>query len=75
VAAASAGPYAILHLIPNNQQPRQHPTTQLFTDRMPFLPPNQQCQSTEGRQVSEVSMKQGANDLHMVQLMSVQPLD
>jgi len=26
----------------------QHPTTQFFTGRMPFLPPNQQCQSTEG---------------------------
>jgi len=22
----------------------QHPTTQFFTGRMPFLPPNQQCQ-------------------------------
>ena len=26
----------------------QHLTTQFFTDRMPFLPPNQQRQSTEG---------------------------
>jgi len=25
------------------------PTTQFFTDRMPFLPPNQQRQSTEGK--------------------------
>ena len=25
----------------------QHPTTQIFTCRMPFLPPNQQRQSTE----------------------------
>jgi len=25
------------------------PTTQFFTGRMPFLPPNQQRQSTEGR--------------------------
>jgi len=25
-----------------------HPTTQFFTGRMPFLPPNQQRQSTEG---------------------------
>jgi len=24
-------------------------TTQVFTGRMPFLPPNQQSQSTEGR--------------------------
>jgi len=30
-------------------QADNHATTQLFTGRMPFLPPNQQCQSTEGR--------------------------
>jgi len=47
VAVASAGPYTSLHLAPD-RQPRQHHTTQFFTDRMPFLPPNQQCQSTEG---------------------------
>jgi len=29
--------------------PCQHPTVQFFTGRMPFLPPNQQCQSTEGK--------------------------
>ena len=34
---------------PHPRQPRQHPTTQFFTGRMPFLPPNQQCQSTEGK--------------------------
>ena len=28
---------------------RQHPTTHFFTGRMPFLPPNQKHQSTEGR--------------------------
>jgi len=27
---------------------RQQPNTQLFTDRMPFLLPNQQCKGTEG---------------------------
>jgi len=32
---------------PHPRQPRQHPTTQFFTGRMPFLPPNQQRQSTE----------------------------
>ena len=32
------------------------PTTQFFTGRMPFLPPNQQCQSTEGLKVHQ-SMK------------------
>jgi len=29
------------------------PTTQFFTGRMPFLPPNQQRQSTEGKQSTE----------------------
>jgi len=29
----------------------QHLTTQFFTGRMPFLPPNQQRQSTEGTEV------------------------
>jgi len=43
---ASAGPYASLHLAPD-RQPHQHPTTLFFTGRMPFLPPNQQHQSTE----------------------------
>jgi len=47
VAVASAGPYASLHLAPD-RQPCQYPTTQFFTGRMPFLPPNQQRQSTEG---------------------------
>ena len=47
MAVASAGLYASLHLAPD-RQPRQHPTTQFFTSRMPFLPPNQQRQSTEG---------------------------
>jgi len=32
------------------RQPRQHPTTQFFAGRMPFLTPNQQRQSTEGNQ-------------------------
>ena len=36
-----------LHLAPE-RQPRRHPTTQFFTCQMPFLPHNQQCQSTEG---------------------------
>ena len=47
MAVASAGPYASPHLAPD-RQPRQHPTTQFFTGQMPFLPPNQQRQSTEG---------------------------
>ena len=50
MAVASAGPYASLHLAaePCNQVTMQHLTTQFFTGRMPFLPPNQQHQSTEG---------------------------
>jgi len=47
VAVTSAGPYASLHLAPD-RLPCQQPTTLFFTGRMPFLPPNQQRQSTEG---------------------------
>jgi len=47
VAVASAGLYASLHLAPD-RQPCQHPTTLFFTGRTPFVPPNQQRQSTEG---------------------------
>ena len=50
---ASAGSYATLHLAPD-RQPRQHPTTQFFTGRMPFLPPNQQRQSTEGNSLRKI---------------------
>jgi len=32
--------------------PAPHPTTQFFTGWMPFLPPNQQRQSTEGSALS-----------------------
>jgi len=40
---------ASLHLAPD-RQPHQHPTTLMFfTGWMPFLPPSQQCQSTEGK--------------------------
>ena len=48
MAVESAGPYASLHLAPD-RKPRQHPTTKIITGRMPFLPPNQQRQSTEGK--------------------------
>jgi len=34
----------------SRQIPRQQPTTQSFTGRMPFLPPNQRRRSTEGKQ-------------------------
>ena len=35
--------WAICKSAPHPRQPHQHPTTQFFTGRMPFLPPNQQC--------------------------------
>jgi len=38
-----------VHLAPD-RQPCQHPTAQFFTGRIPFLPSNQQRQSTEGKQ-------------------------
>jgi len=43
VAVASAGPYASLHLAVQITTPAPH---YVFTGRMPFLPPNQQRQST-----------------------------
>jgi len=53
VAVASAGPYASLHLAPDRKS-RQQQTTQFFTGRMPFLPPNQQRQSTEGIKINSL---------------------
>jgi len=38
-------------------EPCQHPTTQFFTGRMPFVLPNQQHQSTEGKQKVNKSSK------------------
>ena len=40
--------WAICKSAPHPRQPHQHPTTQFFIGRMPFLLPNQQRQSTEG---------------------------
>jgi len=45
----------------------------VFTGRMPFLPPNQQCQSTEGKTEwwgagVVICLERGAS-LHMAQLM------
>jgi len=46
VAAASAGPYAnYLPLAADRQLCQYH---SVFTGQMPFLPPNQQYQSTDG---------------------------
>jgi len=46
VAVLSAGSYASLHLDTDRSPPLS-----FFTGRMPFLPPNQQRQSTEGTSV------------------------
>jgi len=43
------GGWAVCKSAPcSDRQPHQHPTSLFFTGRMPFLPPNQQRQSTEG---------------------------
>ena len=41
--------WAICYCTLTQTQPYQHPTTRLFTGQMPFMLPNQQHQSTEGR--------------------------
>jgi len=48
VAVSSAGPYSNLHLAPDNHA--STPPLSFLTGRMPFLSPNQQRQSTEGKQ-------------------------
>jgi len=58
VAVASARPYASLHLAPD-RSPYQHPTTQFFTGQTPFLPPNQQHQSTECINIQEALKQNG----------------
>jgi len=60
VAVASAGPYASLNLAPD-KQPHQHPTTLFFTGWMPFLPPNQQRQSTEGKSYKSTKKQYGTD--------------
>ena len=46
----------------SRQKPCQHLTTQFFTDRMPFLPPNQQRQSTEGIHYSPTAAEKLHNE-------------
>ena len=51
--------WAICKSAPHSRQitmPALHYSS-FFTGRMPFLPPNQQCQSTEGKPVCDVSHK------------------
>jgi len=48
VAVASAAPYASLHLDSTSDDHTSNPPLSFFTGQMPFLPPSQQRQSTEG---------------------------
>jgi len=49
--------WAICKSAPRSRQiPCQHPTAQFFTGRMPFLPPNQQRQSTEGKTAEHTNL-------------------
>jgi len=57
VAVASAGPYASLTSLQTDNHANTPPLS-FFTGRMPFLPPNQQRQSTEG-EVSPEEEKEG----------------
>jgi len=43
------GHMQVCTLLQTDNHARQHLTTQFFTGWMPFLPPNQQRQSTEGQ--------------------------
>ena len=63
MAVASAGPYASLHLAPD-RQPRQHPALSFFTGWMPFLPPNQQRQCTEGFKLIKINYTCKCEFLH-----------
>ena len=45
--------WVICKSAPHPRQPHQHPTTQFFTGRMPFLPPNQRRQSYNINEIHE----------------------
>ena len=50
--SGSGSSWAVCKSAPRSRQiTTSAPTSQFFTDQMPFLPPNQQCQSTEGTDV------------------------
>jgi len=51
-----------------------HPTTLFFTGRMPFLPPNQQRQSTEGNQSTPSYYTNKINESFLEQLQKVHVL-
>jgi len=54
----------------SRQIPCQHPTAQFFTGWMPFLPPNQQRQSTEGTpNVIHTNKKADKNSVKTIQTL------
>jgi len=53
VAVASAGPYASLHLAPDRYHTSSSPLSFLQAG-LPFLPPNQQRQNTEGKRNNSI---------------------
>ena len=70
--------WAVCKSAPSSRQPCQHPITQFFTGRMPFLPPNQQRQSTEGKSCrnklynkSITKCSSGVTWLHLTDLYTV----
>jgi len=50
----------------------QQTNSQLFTCQMPFLSPNQQCQSTEGKQQQHLFLQQFPDNLGVNQHQKVQ---
>jgi len=63
--------WAICKSGPRSRQPCQHPITQIFTGRMPFLPPNQQRQSTEALEYS-IQLTVVSYTFHQNQLSALQ---
>jgi len=60
---ASAGPYASLYLALQTDNHASTPPLSFFTGRMPFLPPNQQRQGSEGSKLKDTIVPQNINKL------------
>jgi len=66
--------WAICKSAPRSRQiAMQHSTTQFFAGRMPFLPPNQQRQSTEGKNESTHILHNIWTSTHWGKLPSLPP--
>jgi len=71
VAVVSVGPYASLHVAPEITTPAPTPL-KFFTGRMPFLPPNQQRQSTEGKYIQIDNKQKLMSTLNVIQSIKIQ---